>query len=118
MTSFARGITVTVERDDPGGHDAYGDPVDSTPTSFTVDGCAVAPRESSEVEDRGRHGVIVGLTLYAPADAGLASTDVVVIAAGDPNAGRWEIDGEPAVWVSPFTGWAPGTVAALRRATG
>lgn len=114
-----RGITITVERDNPGGVDDYGDPVASTTQTHTIANCAVSPRVGEdELHDRGRAGVIVGLTLFAPAGADIQRHDRIVIAAGDPNAGRYEIEGEAAEWRSPWTGWQAGIQVALRRAEG
>lgn len=113
-----RGITITVERGL--GKDAYGDPIAGAPSTHEVDHCWVAPRRGGgrELDDRGREASIVGLTLYAPVGADLLRTDRIVIADGSPNAGRYEVEGEAAEWVSPFTGKHFGFEVALRRAEG
>ncbi len=98
---------VTVERS--AGRDRNGDPLGVTVHS--QGGCGWAPRVSSEQHDDGRDVVIVGLTLYAPVDADILPTDALVL----PDGSRWEVDGEVGRWVSPFTGWAPGSEMALRR---
>lgn len=115
---FPAGVTITIERDSPGGHDKYGDPISTETTTHTIEECAVAPRTSNELHDRARAGVIVGLTLFAPAGSDILRTDRVVIPEDAPNAGRYEIEGEPAAWQSPRSGRAFGIQVALRRAEG
>ena len=108
---FSHGETVTVVRASPGGVDAYGDPLPGDASRVDVPGCAVAPRYSSEPSERGRQGVIVGLTVYGP-DVFL-STDQVEV-----RGVLYDVEGEPGFWENPFTGWAPGVEVALRRAEG
>jgi hypothetical protein len=68
----------------------------------------------SEPTQRGREGVIVGLTALLPADApSLTYADQV-----EYGGALYEVEGEPFTYRSPFTGWAPGTQVALRRAVG
>jgi hypothetical protein len=110
---FTHGQTVTILRESSSGVDAYGDPVTSITTRVEVTGCAVAPRMSTEPTERGRQGVIVGLSLYAPTGTDVRYTDRVEI-----DGAVYLVDGIPAEWVSPFTGWAPGLEVALRRAEG
>jgi hypothetical protein len=114
-----RGITITVLPRDLG-TDENGDPVEPDPDDegFEIAGCGVAPRTSDELHADGRAGVIVGLTLYAPAGSDLRTRDRIEIPAGAPNPGTYEIEGEPGEWRSPLTGWAPGVEAALRRVEG
>lgn len=59
--------TVTLLRTAGGGFDAYGDPVAGTVVEYAVAGCMVAPVTSTEPSDRGREGVVIGWTVYAPA---------------------------------------------------
>jgi hypothetical protein len=107
------GQTVTIVRQSPDGFDPYGDPLPGTQTRTAVAGCAVAPRYSTEPTDRGRRGVIVGLSVYAPAGTDILHTDHVEV-----DGVAYLVEGIPAEWVSPFTGWAPGVEVALRRAEG
>lgn len=100
------------------GFDADGDPASGSPTDTTIAGAFSAPRDAavaagSEILDTGRQGVIVGLTLYAPAGTDLLHTDQVLV-----DGIVYEIDGEVATWEHPKTGWRPGIVAALRRSAG
>lgn len=92
--------------------DQYGDPT-GTPDDETLDGCMVAPRTSTDVDGRGRQGVVVGLTLYAPYGTDIVATDQLTVD-GEP----YEIDGEPGPWKSPFSGWEAGIEVALTRAEG
>lgn len=111
--TFAYGTAVTVRRGSPGGFNAYGDPVSGSTTDTVVAGCAVAPRYSTEPTERGRQGVVVGLTVYAPAGTDIVSTDRILIAGVE-----YTIDGQPAEWSHPMTGWAPGLEVAITRAVG
>lgn len=115
---FPHGRTATVVRRTPGGYDEYGDPIESTVVRVDVDGCAWAPRtaggaSSSEIRDRGRQGVIEGLTLYAPAGTDLQPTDQVEV-----DGVLFDVEGEPGDWRNPFTGRDAGLEVALRRADG
>lgn len=111
---FSHGVTVTIER--PGGTDRYGNTLPGT--SHIVEGCAVAPRSSEERTD-GQATVITGRSLYAPAGADITAGDAVVLnGAPQDDDERWQVNGDPAEWVNPFTGWSPGTAVALTRAEG
>lgn len=106
-------ISVTRHRNTPAGVDQYGDPTGVTPDALTVSGCAVAPRSSSEPTERGRVGVIVGLTLYAPYGSDIIHTDQIEV-----DGTVYDIEGEPGLWANPFTGSRPGMEVALKRAEG
>ena len=94
----------------PGGHDADGDPVASTVERTTIPRCLVAPRTESASEDRGRHGVVVGLDLYTDGTVDLIHTDRIEI-----DGVAYDIDGEPGHWPGSRVG---GTYAALTRSKG
>jgi hypothetical protein len=112
-------MTISRVRRSPGGYDEYGDPVESTTTTSEIEGAFVAPRldtslgGTGEVMSRGRAGVIVGLTLYAPYGVDLTRDDQI-----DVDGVRYDIEGEPGAWKNGLTGWAAGIEAALRRAEG
>ncbi|MFT9821150.1 hypothetical protein [Lysinibacillus sp. NPDC056185] len=113
---FPAGETVTVLRANLV-TDRYGNEVWdwSDPDRTLVPGCAVAPRRTgaAEVTDLGRQGVIVGLTVYAPAGTDIRPSDRMEV------GGRvYEVDGESGTWASPFTGWAPGIEVALKQMEG
>lgn len=112
---FPRGETVEVltagEVVDP----YSGEPVVSwdDPTTVQVAGCGVEPRPSTEPVQDARNAVVSGFTLYLPAD--------VAVSAGSRVRVRGlvhEVLGEPAVWRSPITGWAPGVVVQTQRVEG
>lgn len=109
---FTFGETVTVLPGPPT-TDQYGDPIPSERIGGDIANCGVAPRYSTEPTERGRQGVIVGLTVYAPTGSDILSTDSLRVRELD-----YVVDGEPAAWVNPFTGWAPGIEVAIRRAVG
>ena len=92
--------------------DEYGDP-DGEPEEDDLEGCTVAPRSSTEVDERGRQGVVVGLTLYAPYGTDIVHTDQLQV-----DGVLYDIDGEPGLWKNPFTGWEAGIEVALVRAEG
>jgi hypothetical protein len=107
------GQTVTIVRAVPGGTDVYGDPIPGTVTRIDVPGTAVASRYSTEPTERGRQGVIVGLTIYPPANSGFLFTDQVEV-----KGALFDVEGDPGEWENPFTGDTPGMEIALKRAVG
>lgn len=111
-------MTISRVRTSPGGWDANGDPIAGTTTTTAIAGAFVAPRSSSDNDDVGRVGVIVGLTLFVPYGTSLTTADKVLVAEGNTNDGTYEIEGQPADWLHPWTGWTPGQSVALKRAAG
>lgn len=116
---FSHGETITVIRDIPGGVDDYGDPIPGITTETTYHGVAIAPRvggpgtSSSEIDDRGRQGIVEGFTIYGPLDMDVTHTDRV----------RWRGDlfdvvGEPGPWRNPMSGRQAGVEVAIRRSQG
>jgi hypothetical protein len=116
---YGHGKTITVIRETPGGFDPYGDPTAGTTTETDVDGVAVSPRvqgagkASGNIEDRGREGVIVGLTAYLPYGSDVRHTDKVRVAGA-----VYKIEGDPGDWANPITGSTPGIEIQLSRAEG
>ena len=106
---FSHGATVTVER--PGGLTRHGDRLPST--SHKVSGCAVYPNSTAE-ELSQRDTVVDNWTLLAPFDADITATDIVIL----PNGNRYEVDGAPGGFSSPYTGWRPGQRIVLRAVSG
>lgn len=100
-------------RNTPGGVDQYGDPIPGTVTRTAIPDAFTAPRESDEIQNRGRAGVIVGLTLFAPYGTDLVYTDQVEV-----DGVLYDIEGEPGRWRHPQTHWEAGTQVALTRAQG
>lgn len=85
----------------------------ANPDALEIPGCGFNPGGSSEPTQDGRNAVITRPEVYAPSDADVQSGDRLVVR-GD----TFEVDGKPAAWISPFTGWAPGTVIALKEVQG
>lgn len=113
MVTGVRGEPVTIHRTAAtGAVDRYGNPTDGPTQTITVTGCAVAPRSTSE-ENTDRAGVITGLTVYAPPGTRINPADRLHIR----NA-LYEVEGEPGIWVSPFTGVEAGVEVAVRRVEG
>ncbi len=111
------GETVTVTHPAATATDEYGDPIPGQSATVQVPGCAVAPRmqlqASTESGERGRQGVIVGLTVYTPPGVDIRSSDKLTVRGVD-----YDVEGEPGVWVNAFTGVPRGVEVALRRAVG
>lgn len=112
MFAFGESVQVLspVETTDP-----YSNTVEdwTTPTEVTLDGVAVEPRPSSEDNRDARNAVTSGFTLYCPAGAVVTAKNRVRVR-GDVYA----VDGEPAEWRNPFTGWEPGVVVQTKRMEG
>lgn len=117
---FPYGVDVTVYTET---RDRYGDV--TLDGERVVRGCALAPRMSAESDGAGggqgsavsgtrQATVVTGLTLYAPAESGITALHRIRLADGTV----WRVQGMPAVWRSPFTGWAPGEQIELERVTG
>lgn len=107
---FPHGETVVRIRLTPGGRDPYGDPIGDVETRTDIAGCAVAPRQAGEQIGQGRIAATSGLTLYVPPGADILPSDRFEV-----RGTVWEVEGEPAVWRSPFTGWEPGREVVLTR---
>lgn len=105
-------MTISRVRSTPG-FDVYGDPIAGSASTVTIDGAFTAPRSSDDNDDRGRQGVIVGLSLFAPYGTDLLFTDQVMV-----DGELYDIDGEPGKWRNPLTTWEAGIEVALKRAVG
>lgn len=95
--------------------DAYNNTVEdwTSPTEVGVDGVAVEPRPSSEDNRDARNAVISGFTLYIPAGTAVTAANRVRV-----RGEVYLVDGEPAEWRNPFTGWEPGSVVQTKRMEG
>jgi hypothetical protein len=115
MTSpapFPYGITVKVQRP-TGAADRYGQVTYAD--HHDLDGCALAPRYSTEDTDN-RTSVIVGFSLFGPPQTG----DDRVFAKDrikTPDGNVYRVIGESAEWANPLTGLRFGFEAALERVT-
>lgn len=91
LTLHARGVT----GEDSDGNDVYGD------TDTTSPGWVVYPRTAVELV-QGQDTLIVGITATRPDAVSVAGVDAVSVVTG-PYAGRYDIDGLPGHYSSPFT---------------
>lgn len=120
MSDF--GGSVTVLRS--GGKDRFGNILPEA--TYTVADCAVVPRTSSEPLDRS-DTVVSGASLYgtdpapilspvpATGSPTLTSVDRVRVTGMGALDGTWSVEGDVGSYQSPFTGWTPGWMAALKR---
>ena len=113
---FAHGETVTFLA--PGiVEDDYGNTVQdwSEPTTVLVKPHAgIEPRPSGETTQDARNVVTDGFTLYWPGDV----FNVDPSWRAEVRGQVWDVLGPEAGWVSPFTGWAAGTVVQVGRVDG
>lgn len=114
---FGHGETVTVTRIGAvtSGFDEAGDPHRAAPTTFNVTNVGVAPLTSEESMELFGDVAENGYTLYLPYGTELLASDRVTVR----GVSGWQVDGDARTvdWRSPFTGWEPGTVAVVRRAS-
>jgi hypothetical protein len=108
--TFPYGEPVTVVTRAVTGVDSYGNDVVSE-SSVTVSG-AFAPQIGYEVTGS-RDTVITQPHVYLPAGTAVTPTSVLVV-----RGARFEVDGTPNEWRSPFSGWEPGIDVPLRKVTG
>lgn len=107
---FPHGFMVTVER--PAGHDDHGNPL--TPaTPHEIGRCARNQQTTLEQVNGQQIIVTTEQILCDDVDADVLPQDVLVL----PDGGRWQVTGEVERFHSPFTGWAPGCVIRIERAT-
>lgn len=106
---FPHGKTITVKSVTTTTDD-HGDSSEVPPSSSSWGPCAVAPRFANVSVDPRSVPVVVGLTVYGPTRS-MNSDDRLVI-----DGLEYLLDGEPAVWENPFTGWAPGIEVPVKRA--
>ncbi|MGO3895356.1 hypothetical protein [Brevibacterium aurantiacum] len=110
------GYPVTVIRVRPGEQDRWGDR--EPDSEVPIEGGTIAP--SGTVEDgQFRQSATSEWTYYAPPDEDIRKTDRFRLPARySPIQQLWEVVGETAVWVNPFTGEHPGDGVELKRRSG
>lgn len=89
----------------------------TTPTEATVGGVAVEPRPSSEPVQDARNAVTSGFTIYMSLEQFVESrigAQSRVTVRGE----TYQVEGDPAEWRNPFTGWQPGVVVQVTRTEG
>lgn len=111
VTTFGYGATVTLITRTKTSEDAFGNDV-FTETQTDVAHCPVWPRTSTE-STQGEDQTFVGLAALLPSDTNVTAIDAVVV-----DGVRYEVDGEPARFTSPFTNLNPGIQVNLTRVTG
>lgn len=117
MTIFPFGETVTfhvrtlLETKDADGNDRYGE-VDKP-----VEGCGFAPAGSVELV-QGRDTVTDQPSVFVPRGNIPAGVDLGAADAATVRGVRYEVDGTPEDFRSPFTGWAPPLVVKLKGVSG
>lgn len=108
--TFPYGKAITLVTRAVTGRDVYGNDVYGETTTTVVG--AFAPGGSSE-QVQGQDTVTTQPTAYLP-----SGTDPTAIDALEVDGQRYEVDGDPQSWQSPYTGWAPGVAVRLQRVTG
>lgn len=83
------------------------------PDELEIPGCGFNPGQSSEPVQDARNAVITQPEVYAPAGSDVLAGDRLVVR-GD----TYDVEGNPADWKSPFSGWRAGMVVALKRTDG
>lgn len=116
VTAYPYGETVTLVSRAKIGTDSDGNDV-YTNTRTDVPRVPVWPRDgngtSGNERTNAKDQVIVGYVAVLP-----AGTDVTAFDAVEWRGVTYEVEGEPGIFKSPFTGWEPGVVVALKRVTG
>lgn len=111
---FPNGETVTFEaRIEDGAEDDHGNLVDTWADPVTVEGCGFAPQGSVESVEPGRNQVVTSPVLYCPPGTVVSSRDRATV-----RGKQYLVDGDPAEWRNPFTGWNAGVVVTLERVSG
>lgn len=103
-------ITRTVTGKDGDGNDVYGETTSTVQGAFAPGGSAEYPQGAGS---SGGDQVVTQPTLYLPGGTVLGAVDAVEI-----NGTRYEVDGDPLVWTSPFTGRQAGVQVPLKKVTG
>lgn len=113
---FPSGETVTRQRAasalDPYANESTGKSWEN-PDELAIPGCAFGPGASSEPVVDARTEVLTQPTLYAPFGSDITAADRLVI-----RGRTWQVDGDPADYRNPFTGWEAGMVVKLKAVSG
>lgn len=105
---------IRVRRGAQTGVDRYGKPVYGVDVETALDGGAFDPGGSVEPVEVGRTAVITSPKVYFRAGApDVVSTDHLRV-----RGVLYAVQGNPAVWVNPWTGGTSGTVVELKAVTG
>jgi hypothetical protein len=93
------------------GRDSYGDDI-YTDVDVAAQSQAFDPGGSVE-SVQGQDLIVTQPTVYLEPGASVDGVSAVTV-----RGVRYDVDGTPAVWVSPFTGLQRGVVVRLKRVTG
>lgn len=89
----------------------------SAATRRVVPGCGIEPASSgvsgAEPLRDSRTQVNGSVNVYAPYGTDIAALDRLII-----RGTTWDVDGDPAVWRHPMTGWEPGIVVRATKVAG
>lgn len=111
---FAFGETVVFEAFNPGAKDSHGNSIEAYRAGVPVDGWAFNPGGSVETYEPGRDKVVSAPQLLRQETDFIPGTRDRCTVRGR----QYLVDGEPAVWKNPFTGWQPGLVVTLEAVDG
>jgi hypothetical protein len=109
------GETVTrIRRGEQTGTDPYGEPVYGPATETPVPGAAFDPGGSVEPVEPGRTAVVtMPRLLFRDSIPDIVADDQVRV-----RGLAYDVVGDPALWVSPYTGREAGLVVELKRTGG
>lgn len=117
MITFPNGETVILHhRTLAADRDADGNDV-FIPGDTSVEGCAFAPAGSTEVV-QGQDTVTTQPTVYIPRDEIPAGVSITAVDAVTARGDRYEVDGAPEDFRSPFVSFVPPLVIRLKNVTG
>jgi hypothetical protein len=110
---FRGGVTVTYMTVTVAGQDERGNDVYAT-AETVLPNCAFVPQQTSEAT-QGAEQVIGNAKIYINPPEGLVPTPLDYILY---NGKKYQVDGDSAQWVSPFTGVQSPVMLDLREVTG
>ncbi len=86
---------------------------DHEPDALPIEGVAFNPGGSTDLATDGRTIVTTKPTAYCPIDADILAGDRLQV-----RGVTYDVEGNPAEWRNPFTGWAPGLAVTLELVEG
>jgi len=109
-----RGETVgRIRTGAPAGTDPYGNPIPGIDVETTVPGAAFDPGSSLEPVEVGRAQTVTTPKLYFRSSPDIISTDRM-----RARGIVYAVVGNPALWISPYTGVTAGLVVELKAVAG
>lgn len=111
---LVHGETVGWEQYQGETYDPRGNLIDSWADPVEIDGCGFDPGSSVEPRDGTSQRVITSPVCYIPKRYPIGERDKITA-----RGKTYEVEGEPADWRHPMTGWDPDLlVVTLRKVTG